>query len=98
MKIGVNLKVDVTKLDKARFFKGKKGTYVDLTAFIDIDNPNEFGDNGTISQRGDKGEKMPIVGNTKVFWSDAGQAPQQAAPQQQPKFDDPKELDDNCPF
>lgn len=74
MKIGVNFKVDVTKLDKSRFFQGKKGTYVDLTAFIDTENKSDYGDNGVISQsltqdeRRD-GVKMPIVGNCKVFFT-----------------------------
>jgi len=35
MKIGVNLKIDVTKLDKSRFFKGAKGTYADLSVYLD---------------------------------------------------------------
>lgn len=72
MKIGVNIKVDVTKLDKARFFKGQKGTYVDLTAFIDTDVTGQYGDNGTVTQKGEKGEKLPIIGNVKVFWKDGG--------------------------
>lgn len=36
MKIGVNLKIDVTKLDKSRFFKGAKGTYADLSVAQNI--------------------------------------------------------------
>lgn len=72
MKIGINLKVDVTKLGKERFFKGKKGTYVDLVTFIDTENESQYGDNGMITQGKDKGEdiKMPILGNAKIFWRD----------------------------
>ena len=40
MKIGVNLKIDVTKIDKSRLFNGEKGTYLNLSTFIDIDNLN----------------------------------------------------------
>ena len=73
-KIGVNLKLDVSKLDKARFFKGTKGTYCDLTVFIDPDNPSEWGDHGIITQSKTKDEprdlKLPICGNAKVFWQD----------------------------
>ena len=77
MKIGVNLKIDVSKIDKARLFKGKKGTYLDAIAFIDIDNTGEYGDNGMITQSVSKeekesGDKGAILGNSKVFWRDDG--------------------------
>jgi hypothetical protein len=75
MKIGVALKIDVTKLDKARFFKGQKGTYAHLTAFIDTENVSEYGDNGVITQSTSQeerqnGVKLPILGNAKVFYTD----------------------------
>lgn len=75
MKIGVSLKIDVTKLDKERFFKGTKGIYVDLTTFIDTENPGQYGDHGFITQSKNKDEdiKMPVVGNVKVFWKDEQQ-------------------------
>ena len=100
-KIGVNFKVDVTKLDKSRFFKGQKGTYVDLTCFIDPENPGEHGDHGFITQQQTKDERdnkqqMPILGNVKVFWQEEQQqAPQQAPPQQPPPQDN---FDDSIPF
>lgn len=73
MKIGMNIRIDVSKLDKARFYKGSKGTYADLTAFIDTEQEGKYGDNGTVSQQTSKEErqnavKMPICGNVKVFW------------------------------
>jgi hypothetical protein len=34
MKIGLNLSIDVTKLDKSRFFKGKKGTYMAMAEHV----------------------------------------------------------------
>lgn len=72
MKIGLALKLDVTKLDKSRFFIGKKGKYADLTVFIDTENVSDYGDNGTISQSTSQeerkaGTKMPIIGNAKIF-------------------------------
>ena len=74
MKLGIALKIDVTKLDKSRFFTGAKGTYADLTVFIDTGNPSQYGDHGGISQSVTKEEranqvKMPFVGNAKVFWN-----------------------------
>lgn len=84
MKIGVNIKIDVSKIDKSRLFQGKKGTYLDLTAFIDPDNPGQYGDHGMISQATTKeereqGVKTPILGNCKVFFKEGGQAPQAGA-------------------
>lgn len=78
MKIGLSVKIDVTKIDKSRLFSGQKGTYLDLTTFIDIDNPDEYNNNGFITQsqtkeERDAGEKLPILGNVKVFYKD-GQA------------------------
>ena len=35
-KIGITLNIDVTKIDKTRLYSGHKGTYLDLTTFIDF--------------------------------------------------------------
>ena len=92
MKIGVNLKIDVKKLIKERFFQGAKGTYADLTVFIDTENVSQYGDNGIISQSSSKEERdgglqLPICGNAKVFYKAESDAPtqgnQQNTPQQQ---------------
>lgn len=73
-----SIKLDVTKLDKALFFKGKKGTYADLTLMENADGPDDFGNDGFVSQSVSKearerGEKGPIVGN----WKHIGQRPEQ---------------------
>ncbi len=97
MKIGLSVKIDVTKIDKKRLYAGKKGTYLDLTTFINTDETNEYGDHGFISQSLDKEEReqglqTPILGNVKVFYTDkdqqAPQAPQQAPQAPQDNFDD----------
>lgn len=74
-KYGISLKIDVTKLDKTRFFKGQKGTYADLTCFIDTEELSQYGDNGVITQSASQeerqnGVKMPIIGNSKIFYRD----------------------------
>ena len=61
----IKVKVDVTKLDKDRFFKGKKGTYCDLVL---IPTPeSQFGTWGIVQEstkeERDSGVKMPFVGN-----------------------------------
>jgi len=84
MKIGVNLKINLSKADKAKLFKGAKGTYLDCTTFIDIDVKSAYGDNGMITQDISKEEKEAggrgaILGNSTVFWRDDGQAQPAAA-------------------
>ena len=78
--IGIEVSIDVSKIDKVRLYKGKKGTYLTLTGFVNLDEKDQYDNNGFITQKKNKDEpkdmKMPILGNTKVFWSDS--APQQA--------------------
>ena len=94
-KIGVSLKINVSQIDKARLFSGQKGKYLDCTVFIDVNDLDQYGNSGMITQDVTKDEKAAgvkgnILGNCKVFWNEAGQAPQanqsgfqQQAPQQQ---------------
>lgn len=108
MNIGVEISVDVTKLDKSRFVIGKNGgKYLVLTGFINNEKEDQYGNHGFLTEKLTKEEreakvKRPIVGNSKVFWSDSQQAqqsyqqPQQQAPQAKPdEFD---EFDDDIPF
>lgn len=93
-KVGVQINIDVTKIEKERLFKGEKGTYLDATVFIDLDQQDEYGRNGMITQDVSKEERTngvqgPILGNAKVFWK--GNQNQQQSQQQT----DP---DDSIPF
>ena len=93
-KIGVSLKIDVSKIDKARLFKGQKGTYLDCTVFIDPSSPSEHGDHGMITQsvsqdERQQGVKGVILGNVKVFWSEGGQQQAQQQRQQAPQQQQP---------
>ena len=73
--LGINLNIDLTKLDKSRFVKGKNGAiYCDLTMFLKPDEPGQFGHHGGIQIKQNEAEsaeraKMPYVGNGKVFWA-----------------------------
>ena len=78
-KIGVRLKIDVTKIDKARLFTGSKGVYLDATAFIDLDEADQYGNHGMITQdvsreERESGTKGAILGNSTVFYKDSPQA------------------------
>ena len=112
-KVGIELNIDVTKIDKSKLYQGQKGTYLTMTAFVDLDNKDQYDNNGMIVQKVTKeeqqqGVKGAILGNSKVFWSDANQV-QQQAPQQQNGFQSqPQKLptmaqqeqqfDDDIPF
>ena len=101
MKIGVNMSINVSKIDKARLFEGKQGKYLDVITFIDIDEVGQYGDNGMVvegitKEEKDAGGQGTILGNSKVFWRDDGkpvagkeQGGQQAPAQQAPNgFED----------
>ena len=75
MKVGLSIKLDVTKIDKERLFQGAKGTYLDLTTFIDTAEQDQYENNGFVSQstsaeEREQGVKTPILGNVKVFFTD----------------------------
>ena len=85
-KIGVSLKINVSMIERARLFAGQKGKYLDMTAFIDLNELDQYGNSGMITQdvtkeEKDNGIKGPILGNSKVFWVEGGQAPQQGGQQ-----------------
>ena len=84
MKVGIELRIDVTKIDKARLYKGEKGTYLTMTSFVDLDQVDQYENNGMITHKKEKDEQgnTPILGNAKVFWRDQQPAPQQQIPQQ----------------
>lgn len=99
-KIGVEVQIDVSKIDKERLFVGKKGTYLTMTTFIDTQNKDQFDNNGFISHKQTKEESdnktnTPILGNVKVFWSDE-EAP--SRPQATQVDNTPELTNDDIPF
>ncbi len=80
-KVALSLKINVSQIDKARLFAGQKGKYLDCTIFVDLDQLDQYGNSGMITQDVTKEEKAQgikgnILGNGKVFWKEGGQAPQ----------------------
>ena len=68
----INIKVDVTKLDKSKFFVGKKGTYANITVAENMDGESEYGDTHYVFESQSKEErdaKTPknYLGNGKEF-------------------------------
>lgn len=65
----ITLKIDVTKIDKKRLYKGQKGTYLSC---VMIETPNsEYGDymivEETTKEEREAGTKGTILGNAKVL-------------------------------
>ncbi len=71
-KVRLNFSIDVTKIDKARLFKGEKGTYLNGSVLID-EEADQYGNNGMITQAVSEDErkagvKGAILGNGKIVW------------------------------
>jgi hypothetical protein len=74
MKATIALKLDVSKIEKERLFKGKKGTYLDAIVHFDT-QPDKYENNGFVVQQiskeeRDSGVKGTILGNVKLLWHD----------------------------
>ena len=98
MKVGISIRIDVTKIDKTRLYKGEKGTYLELTTFVVLDNKDQYENNGFVTASLSKEEReqkvqLPILGNVKVFYKDGEPNNQQ---QPAPAGGDP--YDSDIPF
>lgn len=107
MRLGVSVRIDVTKIDKSRLFKGEKGTYLDLTTFIDTEEKDKYDNHGFISQSTTKDERTagvqtPILGNVRVFHREGmGQSTPQQQPQSEqagPDYGGGEDYSDDIPF
>jgi hypothetical protein len=75
--MNIQVKLDVTKIDKTKLFQGKQGTYLDAVIFLK-DTPDQYGNNGMIVQSVSaderaQGIKGAILGNVKVMQQQAQQ-------------------------
>jgi hypothetical protein len=98
------IKLDVTKLKKEWFFKGAKGTYVDLVLY-ENDRESPYGDTHTLKQSPNKeardaGEKAIIAGNGKWMPQKGGSqsAPRTTVPAKQHPLMQDNEPDENIPW
>jgi len=67
----IAVKLDVTKIEKERLYKGEKGTYLDAVILMN-DEADQYGQNGMIVQsvskeEREKGIKGNILGNVKIL-------------------------------
>lgn len=102
-KVGVSFNINVKEIEKARLVSGKKGAYLNATVFINLDQLDEYGNSGMITQdvskeERDAGTRGPILGNARVFWKSNGQAPQKQSGQSQSNDFGSDDFDDDVPF
>lgn len=94
----VSIKIDVTKIDKSRLYKGKKGTYLDAMVILN-EYTDQYGNNGMITQSVSKEERQSgvkgnILGNVKVIRELEENGKNTTGPTQ----DNSPEEDDDIPF
>ena len=97
--VGISASIDVTKIDKAKLIDGKKGTYLNITAFVNLDEKDQYDNNGMITQsvtqeEREAGTRGAILGNTKVFFRDESSS-NTTAPQAKEGFD---QVSEDVPF
>ena len=95
-RLGINVRIDVSKIVKDKLYKGEKGTYLDLTTFVNTSEQDKYGNNGFISQsvsqeEREKGVQTPILGNVRVFYVDGNDNETVTA-------DSLNEMQDDVPF
>ena len=86
----ITASIDVTKLDKGKLVKGKKGTYANLTIWLN-DEVDQFGNNVSIQQSLSKEEREAgaakiYLGNGKQY--DDGKATTQSSVAKNDEGDD----------
>lgn len=88
--------IDVSKIQKERLYKGKKGTYLNITIFLNEEN-DKYNNNGFVIESLSKEERQSgikgnIIGNVKYYGNK----------QEQPLFEEPisrtSKWDDEVPF
>lgn len=62
----INAKINVSKIDKAKLFKGQTGLWIDLSIWINSE-PDQFGNDISIEQRTGKDENKIYLGNGKFY-------------------------------
>ena len=83
----ITAKIDVSKIDKSKLFKGEKGTYLDLTIWVN-ETPDKFGNDISIEQRTAKEEPKIYLGNGKVYTKESKSDPVELKPISSKKDDE----------
>ncbi len=92
----IKINIDVTKLDKTAFFKGKNGTYCSLLIWPNRDGEDQYGNTSTVKQdlgKDRRDEKTQIIGNGKPLRKRSA-PPTPSTPRAQPAHRDYSADDD----
>tara|TARA_R110002020_G_scaffold219343_3_gene427227 strand:- start:1070 stop:1375 length:306 start_codon:yes stop_codon:yes gene_type:complete len=98
--VGISLNIDVSKIDKTKLVKGEKGTYLNATAFVNLDEKDQYDNNGMITQSTSKEEREAgtqgaILGNSRVFYQDDSNS---VSKEKNESTDTIADLKDDIPF
>lgn len=68
----INVKINCNKIDKAKLYKGEKGTYLNVTLLPNKEGTDQYGNDYMVVQdigkeARDAGEKGAILGNARTF-------------------------------
>ncbi len=85
---GIRLKIDVSKIDKTKMFKGQKGTYLDITVW-ERQEPDDYGNTHSVEQDMGKehreaGGKKNYIGSGKFIGLGGGGSNRQVSQAQRP--------------
>jgi hypothetical protein len=74
MSATISFSIDLNKIDKSKVIQGKKGTYYNITAFVN-DQADQFGNNvavatGLSKEERESGAKTHYIGNGRVISTD----------------------------
>ena len=101
-----NISINFNKIDQTRLSKDKNGnSWLNLSGFVN-EIPDQYGNNGFISQSQTKeeregGQKLPILGNFKLPMANPTKVQTEINPKVNTvpiKAPQPMDLDDDLPF
>lgn len=98
----IAISIDVTKLDKERFVKGKKGTYANITISVN-DEEDNYGNHCSVWESQTKEEREEksdrnFLGNGKIVWSDDEEKSSQSSKSKSKSKKVVEEEEDDLPF
>jgi len=96
----ISAKINVTKFDKTKFFKGEKGTYADIVL---IETPNgKYGDfmvvQGVTKEERAAGKQGAILGNGKWVGAKPGAQPAARTARPKPPAEERPPADEDGPW
>lgn len=89
----ITASINVSKIQKSMLITGQKGTYLNLTIWVN-DEPDQFGNDVSIEQKTDKDQPKIYLGNGKTYKPKS----QPQAQNEPPDGDDVNGGSDTLPF